>query len=347
MRRVRGLMANIENVENYLKSMDWRVKENSNMSYSLQGLNFHVSSSIIAQYWLNKIYPEEIRTAHIDGDIHIHDVGVLAPYCVGWDLKSLLLDGFGGVSNKVASKPPSHLSSALGQVVNFFYTLQGEAAGAQALSNFDTLLAPFIRYDHLTYEQAKQAIQAFLFNMNVPTRVGFQTPFTNVTFDLKIPEMMKNEPVIIGGKFMKETYGEFQKEVDMFNKAFAEVMLDGDADSRVFTFPIPTYNITEDFEWDNPDYDAIWEMTAKYGIPYFSNFINSDMKPEDARSMCLHGDEELIIRKKGNIERTTMKELIETYGDEDWTECREDIGVMSLNDNFKIEWARIKNCLGL
>lgn len=286
LRQASYLLFNNDLIANYLQKNDWRVKENSNMTYSLQGMNFHISSIIVSQYWLNQIYAPTIRDAHNNGDFHVHDLGILGVYCVGWDIRDLLSEGFKGVRGKVASGPAKHFRSVLGQIVNFFFTLQGEAAGAQAFSNFDTLLAPFIRYDKLDYRQVKQGLQEFVFNMNVPTRVGFQTPFTNVTIDLKVPEFMKNEPVIIGGKVMDDTYGDFQAEMDIFNQAFAEVMMEGDKEERVFTFPIPTYNITEDFDWDNPSYDKIWEMTAKYGIPSFSNFIGSDMSPEDARSMC-------------------------------------------------------------
>ncbi|MCD4740298.1 ribonucleoside triphosphate reductase [archaeon] len=286
IREVTELFSNVDLVETYLKKTDWRVKENSNMTYSLQGLNFHVSSIVISQYWLNKIYPASLREAHKTGDFHIHDLGILGPYCVGWDLQDLLMTGFKGVRGKISSKPAKHFRSALGQIVNFFFTLQGEAAGAQALSNFDTLLAPFVRYDGLDEHKVKQAMQEFLYNINVPTRVGFQTPFTNITMDLKVPTFMHGQRVVVGGKLRDNVYGDFQKEVDMINRAFAEVMLEGDANGRVFTFPIPTYNITHDFDWENPNYDVIWEMTAKYGIPYFSNFVNSDMNPEDVRSMC-------------------------------------------------------------
>lgn len=278
--------ANGELIDQYLNQRDWRVNENSNMTFSLQGLNNYVSSEITSSYWLNQIYPAEIRKAHLDGDFHIHDLNVLAVYCVGWDLKALLVEGFRGVGGKVESRPARHFRSALGQIVNFFYTLQGEAAGAQAFSNFDTLLAPFIRYDRLTYADVKQALQEFLFNINVPTRVGFQTPFTNVTFDLVVPKTYADEAVIIGGEPQTATYREFQPEMDLFNRAFLEVMYEGDAAGRVFTFPIPTYNITPDFDWDNPSLDMLWKVTARYGVPYFSNFVNSDMKPEDARSMC-------------------------------------------------------------
>ncbi len=273
-------------IEQYLSREDWRVNENSNMNYSLQGLNFYISSSITARYWLNRIYTEDIKRAHDDGDFHIHDLGILGPYCVGWDLEELLRSGFRGVEGKIESAPAKHFRTALGQVVNFFYTLQGEAAGAQAFSNFDTLLAPFIRYDRLSYKEVKQAMQEFLFNLNVPTRVGFQTPFTNITMDLTVPEMFKNRPVIWAGREMEDTYGDFQDEMNMINRAFAELMMEGDAKGRIFTFPIPTYNISKDFDWENENLEPIWEMTGKYGIPYFSNFVNSDMKPEDARSMC-------------------------------------------------------------
>ena len=277
---------NITLVEGYLKQLDWKVNENSNMSYSIQGLNNYIASEVSKNYWLNKIYNEKIRNAHISGDIHIHDLNIISVYCVGWDLKDLLMEGFKGVKGKIESKPPKHFRTALGQIVNFMYTMQGEAAGAQAFSNFDTLLAPFIRYDNLTYEQVKQAMQEFVFNMNVPTRVGFQTPFTNITMDLTVPSYYAEQPVIIGGELMEDTYKEFQPEMDLLNKAFFEVMMEGDASGRVFTFPIPTYNITKDFDWNNEKLNGLWEMTAKYGIPYFSNFINSDMSPEDARSMC-------------------------------------------------------------
>jgi len=276
----------IKVIDEYLSMRDWRVKENSNMSYSLQGLNLHISSTLVAKYWLRKLYPLEVRMAHQEGDFHIHDLGILGPYCVGWDLEDLLKVGFTGARGKVESKPAKHFRTALGQIVNFFYTLQGEAAGAQAFSNFDTLLAPFIRYDGLSYKDVKQAMQEFVFNVNVPTRAGFQTPFTNITMDLVPPSTLKDKAVVIGGKEMPETYGEFQEEMDMINSAFAEVMMEGDAKGRIFTFPIPTYNISKDFEWENDNLRPLWEMTAKYGIPYFANFVNSDMNPEDARSMC-------------------------------------------------------------
>ncbi len=286
MRELAALLSSSDLVDQYLEIEDWRVKENSNMSYSLQGLNNYLSSTVIAKYWISRIYPSKIADAHFSGEIHVHDLGVLGPYCVGWDVSDLLLTGFGGVSGKIESKPAKHFRTALGQIVNFFYTLQGEAAGAQAFSNFDTYLAPFIRYDHLNQKEVEQALQEFFFNMNVPTRVGFQTPFTNLTLDLTVPSFMKDEGVMFNGKITEDTYGDMTKEMEMFNLAFAEVMRQGDSKGRVFTFPIPTYNITKDFAWDSPVSQAIFEVTAKYGVPYFSNFVNSDMHPEDVRSMC-------------------------------------------------------------
>ena len=295
--------ANADLVDQYLKRLDWQVSENSNMAYSSQGLNHYISSEISKIYWLNRIYPPEIRQAHIEGDFHIHDLGMLAPYCVGWDLYDLLLTGFKGVSGKVESSPAKHFRVALGQVVNFFYTLQGEAAGAQAFSNFDTLLAPFIRYDGLNYGEVKQALQEFIFNINVPTRVGFQTPFTNITLDLIVPDYLKNQAIVIGGKLQNASYENFQDEVYMFNKALFEIMMEGDAKGRPFTFPIPTYNITKDFDWNNEYFNGLWEITARYGIPYFSNFVNSNMKPEDARSMCcrLRIDNRELLRRGGGL----------------------------------------------
>ncbi|MCK5722341.1 MAG: ribonucleoside triphosphate reductase, partial [Gammaproteobacteria bacterium] len=243
------------------------------------------------------------RHAHKEGELHIHDLSLLSVYCVGWDLKDLLEQGFKGVEGKVESAPPKHLRSALGQIVNFFYTLQGEAAGAQAISNFDTLLSLFVRYDNLNYREVKQALQEFIFNINIPTRVGFQTPFTNITMDLHVPSILKDQRVIIGGSEQKETYSSFQAEMDMINRAFAEVMMEGDARGRVFTFPIPTYNITADFDWDNPNLEMVWKMTGKYGIPYFSNFVNSDMSPDDARSMCcrLRLDNRELLKRGGGL----------------------------------------------
>ena len=493
----KALVDGINLIEEYLGEEDWRVKENSNMGFSLQGLNFHVSSSIIARYWLEKLYPEEVARAHKEGDFHIHDLGILGAYCCGWDLYDLLLKGFGGVSGKVESKPPKHFRAALGQIVNFMYTLQGECysedtqvltengwkyfyevkpgekvftlnpetneielqepyrfyeydfdgelyhfkgdevdllvtpghrmlvkergensfkfvsaqnfdhrnhflpiwkdkftkvssnpgikkikysgkvfclevpnhtlyvrrngkalwcgncAGAQAFSNFDTLLAPFVRYDKLSYEDVKQCMQEFLFNMNVPTRTGFQVPFTNLTFDLKPSKLFANTNVILGGKPKDEVYEEFHKEMSMINRAFCELMMEGDAKGRIFTFPIPTYNITKDFDWDNPEYEPLWEMTRKYGIPYFANFVNSDMDPEDARSMCLEANEEILIRNSKKIKRLSIKDVAESYKDgefdeEGWAECKKEgnLEVLSLNpQTFKLEWVPVKRFL--
>jgi len=276
----------VERLDQYLGKLDWEVQENANMAFSLQGLNHYGVSYIIKRYWLNKIYPPEIREANESGDFHLHNLDTLGCYCMGWDLYDLLLKGFRGVPGKVETKPAKHFRAALGQVVNFMYTLQGEAAGAIAFSNFDTLLAPFIRYDNLDYPQVKQALQEFLFNMAVPTRVGFQCPFTNITLDLKPSPVFAKQPVIFGGKPQKETYGEFEKEMKMFDKALYEVMLEGDREGRPFHFPIPTINITKDFPWQEPAFDGIFQASAKYGTNYFANYINSEMKPEDVRSMC-------------------------------------------------------------
>lgn len=286
LRDIRALVDANELIDGYLDKLDWRVNENSNMAFSLQGLNNHIFSAVNSAYWLNRLYPNRVRDAHLNGDVHIHDLYILAVYCCGWDLRDLLMRGFGGVSGKVDCRPPKHFRSALGQVVNFFYTIQGESAGAVAFSSFDTYLAPFIRSDGLGEREVRQALQEFVFNMNVPTRVGFQTPFTNLTMDLTVPRILANEHVIVGGQPQMATYGEFQPEMDLLNRVFAELMLEGDASGRVLTFPIPTYNITPQFDWDNPNLDAIWRMTAKYGIPYFANFVNSDLDPEDVRSMC-------------------------------------------------------------
>ncbi len=291
-----------EKIDSYLKEIDWQIKENANMTFSLQGLNQYVGSYVSKKYWLNKIYPKEIREVALNEDFHIHNLELLAPYCAGWDLYDFLVKGFGGVSGKIECRPPKHFRTALGQLVNVLFTLQGETAGANAVSNFDTLLAPFIRHDGLNYKQVKQAMQEFLYNCMVPTRVGFQTPFINVSLDIKPPLFLAKQPVIIGGQPQKETYGEFQPEMDMFIQAFYEGIMEGDASGRPFTFPIPTVSITKDFEWENPKLLPMWEATAKYGINYFSNFIHSDMKPEDFRSMCCRlrlNNKELYMRGGG------------------------------------------------
>ncbi|HOM33384.1 MAG TPA: ribonucleoside triphosphate reductase [Candidatus Paceibacterota bacterium] len=293
----------IEMVDKYIGENDWQVHENANMTYSLQGLNQYIISQVEKKYWLNKIYPKEIREAAKNEDFHIHNLETLAPYCMGWDLMDLLLKGFGGVPGKVESRPAKHFRTVLGQLVNFLFTLQGETAGANAVSNFDTFLAPFIRYDNLTAKEVKQALQEFLFNCMVPTRVGFQTPFINVSLDIKPPKFLANQSVIIGGEPQKENYGDFQDEMNLFNKTFYEVMMEGDAKGRPFTFPIPTVSITDDFDWDNPFLDSMWEATAKYGINYFSNYVNSDMNPEDFRSMCcrLRLDNRELYKRGGGL----------------------------------------------
>ncbi|MEL7654652.1 MAG: ribonucleoside triphosphate reductase [Bacillota bacterium] len=278
--------ATINMFTEYLNDADWQINENANTQKSINGLNNYVREAFTQNYWLHEIYSDEIREAHLSGDIHIHDLGFFGPYCAGWDLKQILMNGFGGVPGKVESKAPKHLRTFLGQIVNSTFTTQGESAGAQAWSSFDTYCAPFIYYDKLDYKTVKQALQEFIFNLNVPTRVGFQCPFSNLTFDLVPPSTLRNEYAILGGQIMDKTYGEFQKEMDLFNTAFCDVMMEGDSKGRVFTFPIPTINVTKDFDWDSPVIEKIMEITCKYGIPYFSNYINSDLSPEDALSMC-------------------------------------------------------------
>ncbi|HAQ56466.1 MAG TPA: ribonucleoside triphosphate reductase [Acholeplasmatales bacterium] len=278
--------ATIDMFTEYLNDRDWQINENANTSKSINGLNNYVRENFTKNYWLHEIYPDDVRSAHQNGDIHIHDLGFFGPYCAGWDLRQILMNGFGGVSGKVESNPAKHLRAFLGQVVNSTFTTQGESAGAQAWSSFDTYIAPFVRYDKLEYKGVKQALQEFIFNLNVPTRVGFQCPFSNLTFDIKAPHTLRDLNVIIGGRLMPETYGDFQAEMDIVNSAFCDIMMEGDAKGRVFTFPIPTINITKDFDWESPVIEKFMEITAKYGIPYFSNYINSDLSPEDAMSMC-------------------------------------------------------------
>ncbi len=278
--------ATIDMFSKYLDDQDWKIKENANAQKSINGMNNYIREKFTRQYWLHEVYPEEIRNAHMSGDLHLHDLGFFGPYCAGWDLRQLLTDGFGGVPGKVESKPAKHLRSFLGQIVNSTFTTQGETAGAQAWSSFDTYCAPFIRYDHLDYATVRQALQEFVFNLNVPTRVGFQCPFSNLTFDIVPPRTLKDQAVIIGGEMMNETYGDFQAEMDMINTAFCDVMMEGDKKGRVFTFPIPTINVTREFDWNSPVVDKFMEVTCKYGIPYFSNYVNSDLSPEDALSMC-------------------------------------------------------------
>lgn len=286
-RETRSLIsATVDMFTDYLADKDWNIKENANMQKSVNGLNNYVRETFTKKYWLNNIYPAEIREAHEKGAMHLHDLGFFGPYCAGWDLRQLLTEGFGGVPGKVESGPANHLRSFLGQIVNSTFTTQGETAGAQAWSSIDTYAAPFIRYDNMDYKQVRQCVQEFVYNINVPTRVGFQCPFSNLTFDIKVPRTLADQNAIKGGKLLPETYSDFQAEMDMFNLAFCDVMEQGDAKGRVFTFPIPTINITKDFDWDSEVVNRFMDITAKYGIPYFANFVNSDLNPEDAVSMC-------------------------------------------------------------
>ncbi len=293
---------NVESsINEYLEQVDWRVNANANQGYSLGGLILNVSGKVVANYWLNYIYPPEAGRAHREADIHIHDLDMLSGYCAGWSLRTLLQEGLNGVSGKVEANPPKHLSSATGQIVNFLGTMQNEWAGAQAFSSFDTYLAPFIRKDNLPYAEVVQCIQELIYNLNVPSRWGTQTPFTNLTFDWTCPEDLKPQRPIIGGEEMPFAYGELQAEMDMINRAYIEVMMKGDAKGRVFTFPIPTYNITPDFDWDSPNALRLFDMTARYGLPYFQNFINSELKPNMIRSMCCRLQLDLReLLKRGN-----------------------------------------------
>ena len=292
--------ATIDLFDKYIDDTDWSTKENANMQRSVAGLNNFVREEFTKNYWLNEVYPVNVREAHLSGDLHIHDLGFFGSYCVGWDLAQLLTLGFTGVEGKISSKPAKHLRSFLGQVVNATFTLQGESAGAQAWSSFDTYCAPFIYYDNLSYEDVVQILQGFIFNMNVATRVGFQCPFSNITLDIKVHSLLKDRPVIIGGEPQDKTYGEFQKEMDMFNLALCEVLSKGDANGRIFTFPIPTINVTKELDWDSPVVNAIMDITCKYGIPYFANYINSELSPEDALSMCCRLRLDLSeLRKRG------------------------------------------------
>jgi anaerobic ribonucleoside-triphosphate reductase len=285
----------------YLEQADWRVNANANQGYSLGGLILNVSGKVVANYWLSHVYPAEVGAAHREGDVHIHDLDMLAGYCAGWSLRTLITEGLNGVPGKVESAPPKHLSSAVGQIVNFLGTLQNEWAGAQAFSSFDTYMAPFIRLDDLSYDQVLQSIQELVYNLNVPSRWGTQTPFTNLTFDWTCPEDLAEQRPVIGGVECDFTYSELQREMDMINRAYIEVMTAGDAKGRVFTFPIPTYNITPDFPWESENADLLFEMTAKYGLPYFQNFLNSELKPNMVRSMCCRLQLDLTeLLKRGN-----------------------------------------------
>ena len=290
----------VSSINEYLDRADWRVNANANQGYSLGGLILNVAGKVVANYWLNHVYTPEIGAAHRNGDYHIHDLDMLSGYCAGWSLRELIEKGFNGVPNKVSSNPPKHLVSAFSQMVNFLGTLQNEWAGAQAFSSTDTYLAPFVRIEKLSYEEVKQAMQSFVFNLNVPSRWGTQTPFTNLTFDWTCPKSLAKEHPIIGGVTQDFTYGDLQAEMDLINRAFLEVMKEGDRDGRPFTFPIPTYNITKEFPWDSKNINLLFEMTAKYGLPYFANYVNSDMDPSDVRSMCCRLRLDLTELKKRN-----------------------------------------------
>ncbi|MCI1641841.1 MAG: ribonucleoside triphosphate reductase [Actinomyces sp.] len=291
----------ISTIEEYLDRSDWRVNANANQGYSLGGLILNTSGKMVANYWLERIYSPEAATAHREGDLHIHDLDMFAGYCAGWSLKRLIQEGFNGVAGAISSAPPKHFSSACGQIVNFLGTLQNEWAGAQAFSSFDTYMAPFVRLDHMGYEDIVQCMQELIFNLNVPSRWGSQCPFTNLTFDWTCPDDLADEHPLIGDEVMDFSYGDLQEEMDLINRAFIEVMSGGDADGRVFTFPIPTYNITPDFDWDADNANRLFEMTAKYGLPYFQNFINSDLDPHMIRSMCCRLQLDLReLLKRGN-----------------------------------------------
>ena len=295
------LIAVEASMEEYLQRRDWRVNANANQGYSLGGLILNVSGKVIANYWLSHVYDPEAGTAHRQGDLHIHDLDMFSGYCAGWSLRTLLAEGFNGVPGKVEASPAKHFSSAVGQIVNFLGTLQNEWAGAQAFSSFDTYMAPFIRHEGLNYTQVRQGIQELIYNLNVPSRWGTQTPFTNLTFDWTCPDDLKADYPVIAGKEMDFPYGDLQAEMDMINRAYIDVMTTGDAAGRVFTFPIPTYNITKDFDWDGPNVDALFAMTAKYGLPYFQNFISSDLEPHMVRSMCCRLQLDLReLLKRGN-----------------------------------------------
>jgi len=304
LRRDRKAVVDVAaSMNEYLSREDWRVRANANQGYSLGGLILNVSGKVTANYWLDEVYSPEIGTAHREGDLHIHDLDMLAGYCAGWSLRTLLNEGFNGIPGRVEAGPPKHLSSALGQMVNFLGTLQNEWAGAQAFSSFDTYLAPFVRKDQLGFDEVRQAIQEFIYNLNVPSRWGTQTPFTNLTFDWVCPEDLREQIPYIGGEEMPFAYGELQAEMELINRAYIEVMQAGDGLGRVFTFPIPTYNITHDFPWDSDNAERLFEMTARYGLPYFQNFLNSDMQPNQVRSMCcrLQLDVRELLKRGGGL----------------------------------------------
>lgn len=302
LRALRHTLVDVESaMEEYLEQRDWRVNANANQGYSLGGLILNVAGKVTANYWLSNVFTPEAGQAHRDGDIHIHDLDMLSGYCAGWSLRQLLTEGFNGIPGKIEATPPRHMSAAIGQIVNFLGTLQNEWAGAQAFSSFDTYMAPFIRRDAMTYAEVKQCMQELIYNLNVPSRWGTQTPFTNLTFDWTCPADLREQIPYLGGEEMPFAYGDLQAEMDMINRAYIEVMMAGDAKGRVFTFPIPTYNITPDFDWDHPNTERLFEMTARYGLPYFQNFLNSDLEPHMVRSMCCRLQLDLReLLKRGN-----------------------------------------------
>lgn len=320
MRDAKKLMVNItETMEGYLSGTDWRVKENANVNFSLGGLILHNSGTLTANYWLKNVYPEAIAEAHQNADFHLHDLSMFSGYCAGWSLRQLIMEGLGGVDTKITSKPAKHLSTLVSQIVNFLGVMQNEWAGAQALSSFDTYLAPFVKIDALGYDEVKQCIQSFVFGVNTPSRWGSQAPFTNITLDWTVPDDLRDRPALVGGAEMPFTYGACQKEMDIVNKAFIELMLEGDADGRGFAYPIPTYNITRDFDWESDKAKMLFEMTAKYGTPYFQNFLNSDLNPSDVRSMCcrLQLDKRELRKRGGGL-----------FGSDEFTGS---IGVVTVN----------------
>ncbi|MBN2880956.1 ribonucleoside triphosphate reductase [Candidatus Woesearchaeota archaeon] len=330
-------------MDGYLSQADWRVKENSNVNYSIGGLILHNSGTVVANYWLNEIYDKEIADAHREGDFHLHDLSMFSGYCAGWSLRQLIKEGFGGVKNKISSKPAKHLNTIIHQMINFLGTLQNEWAGAQAFSSFDTYLAPFIRVDDMSYHDVKQNLQTFVFSINTPSRWGCQAPFSNITLDWVVPDDLKDKPAIVGGKELDTTYGDYQKEMDMINKAFLELMMEGDAEGRGFAYPIPTYNITKSFDWDSDNAKLLFEMTAKYGTPYFQNFINSNLDPGDVRSMCcrLQLDKRELRNRGGGL-----------FGSDEFTGS---IGVVTINmprigflSKTKVEYfGRLERIMGI
>jgi len=308
-----------DTMEGYLSGADWRVKENANVNYSLGGLILHNSGTLTANYWLRNVYPQAIAEAHQNADFHLHDLSMFSGYCAGWSLRQLILEGLGGVNDKISSRPAKHLSTLVNQMVNFLGVMQNEWAGAQALSSFDTYLAPFVRFDHLSYEEVLQAVQSFIFGVNTPSRWGSQAPFTNITLDWTVPKDLAERKAVVGGRELEFTYGDCQAEMDVVNKAFLEVMIGGDSQGRGFAYPIPTYNITRDFVWDSANAQLLFDMTAKYGTPYFQNFLNSDLEPSDVRSMCcrLQLDKRELRKRGGGL-----------FGSDEFTGS---IGVVTIN----------------